>query len=166
MCLQNGYFHPEGGCYLGGHSGAVLSGIVKFLKAKDAPGTEIIFFKAVRSVEDTYYRHRATANIVGSPDIQFVDEVAQMAKYIVYMPKPSAFQGTPFPGMLKSRDVYKITVVGAETHSAVCNTATTLRFMGYDVSVPEPLVTARDPFLHEAGITLLTGEYGVDVTAT
>ena len=58
----------------------------------------------------------------------------------------------------------KVILLGAETNSSVLFTAENLKYEGYNVEIPEPLVIARDDFSHTSAISLIADVLGIKVT--
>jgi len=161
--MQFNYFSSKGTSYLGEHSKAVKLRVSQTLKELDFDKFEVFHTRDVRSPEDKFYAHTKTQCTVGTLDINMVDGLAGANSLVIASTRPSALWKTPLLSEIKKNDPEEIYLIGAETNSAVLFTAADLRFLGYTVKVPEPLVVARDEYLHNFAITLMADTLGVEV---
>jgi len=165
MNLQRAYFDPDGSCYLGESSEVVLARILDYIKNLDLNKYDVIYTRDIRNMEDPFFKDRNSSCFVGTLDVDPLSIFVPYTKERINTSRPSAMYKTPLETEIKKRGYRSIYIIGAETHSSVCLTAADLRYRNYEVFVPEPLVTSRDEYLHGAGITMLTSELGVNVTA-
>lgn len=161
--LQVNYFGTKGTSYLGEQAKVVKTRIIEELRRLPKEEFEVIHVRNVRSPEDTFYSHEATQNVVGTLDIQMVEGLPPCSSILVSATRPSAVWRTPLLTEIKKLEPGCVYLVGAETNSAVLFTAADLRYLGYNVRVPEPLVVARDSYVHSFAVSQMADVLGVHI---
>ena len=164
MNLQVNYFGHRGTAFLGEHCIPVRENIKKYLHSIPFEMYEIYYTRDVRSPEDAYFNHVKTQCVVGTLDVHIIEGLPRALALMITATRPSALWKTPLLSELSKHKPEKIIIVGAETNVSVLFTAAELRARGYRVEVPEQLVVARDPYLHNAAITIMADTLGVEVT--
>jgi nicotinamidase-related amidase len=161
--MQDNYFSPGGSSYLGESADRVSSAVKEYLRKVPLDIFEIMYSRNVRSPQDDFYAGQKTQCIVGTQDINMIPGLVHGGSLVVTACKPSAVWKSSLVAHLKNLDPTRIILVGAETNAAVLFTAADLRFLGYHVTVPEGMVAARDPYLHNFSITTMVDTLGVEV---
>lgn len=161
--MQFNYFSSKGTSYLGGHSRIVKERISQVLRNLDYDKYEVIYTRDIRSPEDKFFSHVKTQCTVGTLDINMVDGLSRANSLVISATRPSAVWKTPLLSELRKSNPEEVYILGSETNSSVLFTAADLRYLGYIVKVPEPLVVARDEYLHNFAITLMAETLGVEV---
>jgi nicotinamidase-related amidase len=162
---QQCFFHEHGSAYLGEKAEPLARRIKEFLESRTEKDSEVYFTYDVRSVEDSFFRGQPTMNYPGSPDLLPAEILAPLVRKKIRVSRPSAWFGGTLSAEIKKIGPKSIYLIGAETHSAICLTAADLRYRGFDVIVPEPLVASREDFYHGAGISMMATELGVNVVS-
>jgi nicotinamidase-related amidase len=163
--MQVNYFDPRGTSFLGEDALKVRGDIVKFLHSLSRDTFEISYSRDVRSPQDAFYEGHTPQCIVGSGDTDMVPGLTGGDSLVFVARRPSALWKSPLINHIQKLEPTRIILVGAETNVAVLFTAADLRYLGYRVIVPEPLVVSKDNYLHNAGITTLVDTLGVEVVS-
>lgn len=161
--MQWNYFHCKGTEYMGEAAKTVHKRISSYLRSLSLERYAIFYTRDVRSPEDNFYAHQKTQCIVGTEDVIMMGELTSTSSLVVSATRPSAVWRTPLESEIKKHSPDQVILIGAETHSAILFTAADLKTKGFNVIVPEPLVTARDEYSHCAGISILADVLGISV---
>lgn len=160
--LQRAYMHKRGTKYLGETAEILKVRLLDFFK-RSKSGSVIFLTREIHQTNDTFFKRDRSHSVVGSPDVEIPEVFKAFPNFIVNTNRYSAFYKTALEAELRKKKPEKITLVGVETQGGVLFTAEELRNRGYDVTVPEALIASSDPYLHAAGINILSNVLSVDV---
>jgi nicotinamidase-related amidase len=158
--LQQNYFEESGTSFLGPQAKDAMDRIKKYLSTLDN-SWEIIYSLDIRSPGDMFFESQRTQCMVGTRDVIAVQGLKGSNHHSLISSRPSAMWATPLTHYLKKLEPASVVIIGAETNSSVLFTAGDLRCSGYPVTVPERLVVAKDEYLHNAAISIMSDTLGV-----
>ena len=108
------------------------------------------------------YSKSSVSAVEGTWGWNVVDALAPRAgEIIVNKRRASGFYQTDLELLLRARGVETVIVVGASTHGCVEATARDAELRDFYVAVLADCVTAYDPALHEAALTVMRSRYEV-----
>ncbi len=162
MCPQKSFFDPQGSVYMGDKADSLLVRLEDYLSTYNG---KKIFFREKHAESDEFFSNDKTHSIVNSFDFAVVDSLKKYADIFYDKERYSGFYNTGFEILLKKEKVTAATIVGVETHTSVLFTVEELRNRGIEVSIIEPLLAARDDFMHNYSISLMLNSLGVRVNA-
>lgn len=165
MNLQWNYFHEEGTSFLGRKASALHKGITDYLKGFDYESTAIFYTRDVRAPTDSFYKNQRTQCIVGTTDINMVEDLRYANSPVFTAIRPDATYRTKLLSAIKEQNPSEVTLIGAETQSSILMTAARLSTLGFNVKVIEPLVCSREDHLHNASISIMTEHYNIEVVS-
>lgn len=160
--LQRAYLHKKGTKYLGETAEVLKVRLLDFFK-RSKSGSIIFLTREIHQTNDTFFKREQSHSVVGSPDVEIPESFKPFPKFIVNTNRYSAFYRTPLESELRKINIEKITLVGVETQGGILFTAEELRNREYDVTVPEALIGSSDPYMHAAGVNILSNILSVDV---
>jgi nicotinamidase-related amidase len=162
MGLQNSYFNKNGSLYLGDVGEVLKKNLKNFFNTIDKK--DIIFFtREIHTKEDSFYRSVISHSLVGSDDINILEDFKSYPKFIVNTCRYNAFYITPLESELKKINSKRVILVGVETHTNILFTAEELRNRDYDVIIYKDLINSRDDFMNSLGINILTNVLSVEL---
>lgn len=162
MSLQKSYFNKTGAQYIGEDAENLKIRLKEYFNLID--NKYIVFFtREIHQTNDSFYRGIRSHSVVGSQDIEILENLKPFPKFMFNTSRFNSFFMTPLESELKKTGAKRVYLVGVETHTNILFTAEELRNRGYEVTVYEPLVAAQDSYMHAAGINLLSNVLSVDV---
>lgn len=162
LSLQKSYFNKDGAQYLGEDAENLKVRLKEYFNLID--NKYVVFFtREIHQTNDSFYRGTRSHSIVGSSDIEIVENLKPYPKFMINTSRYNSFYMTPLEAELRKTGAKRVYLVGVETHTNILFTAEELRNRGYEVTVYEPLVAAQDSYMHAAGINLLSNVLSVDV---
>ena len=160
---QWAYFNSKGSSYLGEKAQELKVSIKEWIESLDKEGTLVFYTRDVRSIDDDFYSSNNTMCEVGSDDVRLQESLRGLENTIINTARPDATFRTPLLAMVSKYKIHKVFLVGVETHLSVLMTAHSLRNLGFDVSVVEPLTLSSDEYLHNAAIAIMADGLGVEI---
>lgn len=162
LSLQKSYLNKNGAQYLGESAEILKVRLKEYFNLIDGKHT-VYFTREIHQTSDSFYRGTKSHSIVGSSDIEIVENLKPYPKFMINTSRYNAFYMSPLESELKKTGAKRVYLVGVETHTNILFTAEELRNRGYEVTVYEPLVSSQDSYMHAAGINLLSNVLSVDV---
>jgi len=162
MCLQNSYFDPKGSVYMGEKAEALKVRLEDYLSTYP---NKKVFFREKHGEADEFFAGDKTHSVVNTHDFHIFEPFKKYADIFYDKERYSGFFNTGFEIYVKKEKVSSAIIVGLETHTSVLFTAEELRNRGVEVSIIEPLLAARDDYMHNAAISIMTNHLGVRVNA-
>lgn len=162
LSLQKSYFSKDGAQYLGENADNLKIRLKEYFSLIDTKYM-VFFTREIHQTSDSFYRSTRSHAIVGSSDIEIVENLKPYPKFMFNTSRYNSFFMTPLESELKKTGAKRVYLVGVETHTNILFTAEELRNRGYEVTVYEPLVASLDSYMHAAGINLLSNVLSVDV---
>jgi len=157
---QNSFFSEGGSVYMGNKSYILRIRLKDYMSSFSKPK---IFFREKHALDDEFFANDKTHSIATSNDFQVHDDLKPYADLFYDKTRYSALYNTQLDEYLKRNCYKEIGLVGVETHTSILFTAEDLRNRGYDVTVIEPCVVARDNFFHDSAINLMRNFLGVKI---
>ena len=161
MNAQNSFLSEKGSVYMGEKADILKIRLADFLSSFKNPK---VFIREKHATEDAFFVNDVTHSIATSEDFQIHESLRKYADKFYDKIRYSAFYGdVQLETFLKLQKVRTVGMVGVETHTSVLFTAEELRNRGYEVTLIEPCVMARDDYLHAYAITLMKNCLGVRI---
>lgn len=158
MNPQNSLLDERGSIYLGEKAEILKIRLKDYLKGFNG---KKIYFREKHAQSDEFFVNEKTHSVVASFDFMVHESLKPFADLFCDKTRYNGFHNTGLDGMLKKEKVSSVVMVGLETHTSVLFTAEGLRNRGYEVTVVEPCVMARDDYMHFAAISLMKNFLGV-----
>jgi nicotinamidase/pyrazinamidase len=162
LCPQNSFLDVNGSVYMGEAAEVLKIRLQDYIGT--FPGLKV-FIREKRIMEDRFFLADKTHSIVNTEDFQMHESLRKYAELVYDKTRYSALYGTQLEVYLKQKNVKGIGIVGLETHTSVLFTAEDLRNRGYDITIVEPCVMARDEYMHGFAISLMRNVLGVKISS-
>jgi nicotinamidase-related amidase len=108
------------------------------------------------------YTSESVSAVEGTRGWEIVSQVGPRdGEIVVNKRRASGFHQTELDLLLRCRGVSSVVVVGASTHGCVEATARDAELRDYYVTILSDCVTAYDPALHDAALTVMRSRYDV-----
>lgn len=161
--LQKAYFHPKGYRYLGEKADILDVRLQSYFKSLSLEKNVVYILREIHQPDDLFFIDKKSGSLVGSDDIEIPEFYKSYCKFVYNIIRYNGFYKTPLDSEVYKLKPEKVYIVGVETHTTVLFTAEEFRNRGYSVIVVEPLVLAKEDYLHAVGITLLKNYLSVNI---
>jgi len=159
---QNSFLSEQGSVYMEEKAEILKVRLNDFLSTYNRPK---IFIREKHATDDQFFMNDKTHSVVTTEDYQIVDVLKKYVEVCYDKIRYSAFFGdTKLENHLKNQRVKDIGIVGVETHTSVLFTVEELRNRGYEVTLVEPCVMARDDYMHSFALSLMKNALGVRIS--
>jgi len=161
MNPQNSFLSDTGSVYMGAKAETLKLRLQDYLSSFHKVK---IFCRESHAPGDSYFSGDKTHSVATTEDFLVPDSLKKYANYFIDKTRFSGLFDTLLEATLKQNSVRSVGLIGVETHTSILFTAGDLRNRGYEVTVVEPCVMARDDYFHAFSISLMNHYMGVKIS--